>query len=151
RCAEKASSTRIACWTARPARPPAWIFSLLACQRCAPREPSVLEHRNGRPTKPTRAVVIGAGGFVGGNIVKTLKRDGVDVLALTRRELDLMAADASDKLKGLLRPSDSVVMVSAKAPAKNYAMLMDNLRMAEAVCRALEAVTVHHVLYISSD
>jgi UDP-glucose 4-epimerase len=111
----------------------------------------VLEHLNATPTKPQRAVVIGAGGFVGSNIVKKLTRDGVAVLALTRRELDLMTPDAADKLQALLKPSDSVVMVSAKAPAKNYAMLMDNLRMAEAVCRAIEAVTVQHVLYISSD
>jgi nucleoside-diphosphate-sugar epimerase len=111
----------------------------------------VLEHLNATPTKPHRAVVIGAGGFVGSNIVKKLQRDGVAVLALTRRELDLMSPDAADKLTAMLKPTDSVVMVSAKAPAKNYAMLMDNLRMAEAVCRAIEAVSVQHVLYISSD
>lgn len=111
----------------------------------------MLEHLNATPAKPARVVVIGAGGFVGGNIVKRLKSDGVEALALTRRELDLMAADATDKLRAVLRPGDSVVMVSAKAPARNTAMFMDNLRMAEAVCRALEAVTVHHVVYISSD
>lgn len=111
----------------------------------------MLEHLNNSPVKPRRAVVIGAGGFVGGNIARRLTADGIDTLALTRRELDLMAADATDTLRGLLKPNDSVVMVSAKAPAKNSAMMMDNLRMAEAVCRALEAVPVHHVLYISSD
>jgi UDP-glucose 4-epimerase len=79
----------------------------------------VLEHLNDNPVKPSRVVVIGAGGFVGGNIVKRLKRDGVETLALTRRELDLMADDAPDKLRAVLRPSDSIVMVSAKAPARN--------------------------------
>lgn len=111
----------------------------------------MLEHLNANPVKPARAVVIGAGGFVGGNIVKRLKSDGVETLALTRRELDLMAEHASDTLRGLLKPSDSVVMVSAKAPARNAAMMMDNLRMAEAVCRVLDTAPVHHVLYISSD
>jgi len=62
-----------------------------------------------------------------------------------------MAADASQKLHAALKPNDSVVMVSAIAPAKNVAMLMQNLRMAEAVCEALTAAPIHHLVYISSD
>ncbi len=111
----------------------------------------MLEHLNAAPVKPSRVVVIGAGGFVGGAINQRLVACDVKTLALTRRQIDLMAADAGAKLKAMLRPDDSVVMVSAIAPAKNVAMLMQNLRMAEAVCEALVAAPVHHLLYISSD
>jgi nucleoside-diphosphate-sugar epimerase len=44
-----------------------------------------------------------------------------------------------------------VVFVSAIAPVKTVPMLMQNLRMGEAVCEALAASPVAHVLYISSD
>jgi nucleoside-diphosphate-sugar epimerase len=95
--------------------------------------------------------VIGAGGFVGGAIQKQLDADGVKTVPLIRKELDLLADGASAKLKGLLKPSDSVVMVSAIAPAKTVPMLMQNLRMAETVCVALAEMEIAHLVYISSD
>ena len=87
----------------------------------------MLEHFNAAPVKPSRVVVIGAGGFVGGAINKRLAACDVKTLALTRMHIDLMATDAGAKLKAMLRPDDSVVMVSAIAPARNVAMLMQNL------------------------
>jgi len=111
----------------------------------------VLEHGLTAPAAPRRAVVIGAAGFVGGTIEARLRRDGVATLPLGRRDIDLLAPDAADRLRGLLRPEDSVVFVSARAPAKNVAMLMENLRMAEAVCAALADRAIAHLLYVSSD
>lgn len=111
----------------------------------------MLEHINTIPAKPARVVIIGAGGFVGGAIRKRLQADNVMVLALTRRELDLLDEGAAEKLASLLQPADSVVMVSAIAPVKSVPMLMQNLRMAEAVCAALAANPISHVVYISSD
>jgi UDP-glucose 4-epimerase len=111
----------------------------------------MLEHKNMVPTKPARVVMIGAGGFVGSAITAQLAVDGVSVLPLTRRELDLLAGDAPAKLKGLFRPGDSVVMVSAIAPAKTVPVLMQNLKMAEAVCVALSEAEIAHLVYVSSD
>jgi nucleoside-diphosphate-sugar epimerase len=111
----------------------------------------MLEHRNPQPSDPARVVVIGAGGFVGGAIAQALAASGIPLLALTRREVDLLASDAPERLRDRLRPTDSVVVVSALAPAKTSAMLMQNLRMAEAVCEALSATSPAHLLYVSSD
>lgn len=111
----------------------------------------MLIHNNPLPVKPARVVIIGAGGFVGSAIRARLDSDGVSTLPLTRKELDLLQPDAAPKLSALLRPTDSVVMVSAIAPAKNVSMLMQNLRMAEAVCAALAEKPVSHLVYISSD
>jgi nucleoside-diphosphate-sugar epimerase len=96
-------------------------------------------------------VVVGAGGFVGGAICARLAADKVPILALTRKELDLLSPGASATLQRLLRADDSVVFVSALAPTRTNAMLIDNLRMAEAVCAALAAQSVAHLVYISSD
>lgn len=111
----------------------------------------MLEHLAASPQPPSRVVVIGSGGFVGGAIVTRLTAERIPVLALTRKELDLLKADAAKTLQGLLRADDSVVFASALAPTRTGAMLIDNLRMAEAVCTALTAQPVAHLVYISSD
>ena len=111
----------------------------------------MFDHLNVRPAKPTRVVIIGAGGFVGGAIRKQLDADGVTMLLLSRQELDLLADGSSAKLKGLFQATDSVVMVSAIAPAKTVPMLMQNLKMAETVCVALAETEIAHLVYISSD
>ena len=111
----------------------------------------MLDHLNAGPAKPIRVVIIGAGGFVGGAIQKQLDADGVKTVPLVRKELDLLADGALAKLKSLLRPTDSVVMVSAIAPAKTVPMLMQNLQMVEVVCAALADTEIAHLVYISSD
>jgi len=111
----------------------------------------MLEHLTPRPERPKRAVIMGAGGFVGRTIAAQLRQDGVDVLPLTRREVDLLSSDAPARLRDVIRPADSLVFVSAVAPAKTVEQLMLNLRMAEAFCAAIQTVTPQHLLYISSD
>jgi nucleoside-diphosphate-sugar epimerase len=111
----------------------------------------MLTHHSRADSPPERAVVIGAGGFVGGAIADELERSGVRTLRVTRRELDLLAPDAPDVLQQMLRRSDALVFVSAVAPAKTTAQLMANLRMAEAAAQALAAVQPAHLLYMSSD
>lgn len=111
----------------------------------------MLEHVNPAPVRPERVVIIGAGGFVGGAIRRRLEAEGTGVLALTRSEVDLLADGAAQKLAAMLRPTDSVVMVSAIAPVKTVPMLMQNLRMAESVCAALAERQIAHLVYISSD
>lgn len=111
----------------------------------------MLQHMNEKLVPPRRAVVIGAGGFVGGAIASALQRDGVQTLNLTRKEVDLLSGDAVATLSGLLRADDALVFVSAVAPARNSTQLIQNLRMAEVVGLAIVARPVSHVVYISSD
>ena len=111
----------------------------------------MLEHLNASPVPPKRVVVIGATGFVGGAIAKRMARDGIPVLGLGRKEVDLLQPDAVDKLKGLLKPQDAVVAASARAPVKNNDMLVDNMVMARAMVRALADAPVAHIVNVSSD
>jgi UDP-glucose 4-epimerase len=108
----------------------------------------MIEHKN-PPAMPVRTVAIGAG-FVGGAIAEAMRARGGEVLAL-RRDFDLLAPDAAERLAALLRPTDSVVAVAAKAPVKNPSMLVDCVRMAGAMAAAIERVKPAHVLYVSSD
>ena len=111
----------------------------------------MLEHLNATPAVPSRVIILGAGGFIGGQVAVRLEADGVSLLRLTRRELDLLAQGAAEKLAGLLEPEYCLMVVSAMAPCKNAVMLADNIAMMRAVCSALEQSPVAHVIYISSD
>jgi len=111
----------------------------------------MLTHTHTQPHKPKRAVVIGAGGFVGGTIKAALASSGIDTVGLTRKEVDLLAPEATKVLSSQLQAGDSVVFVSAIAPAKTCEQLMDNLRIVEAACTAFSEVMPGHLLYISSD
>jgi nucleoside-diphosphate-sugar epimerase len=111
----------------------------------------VLEHLNSAPRDPRRAVVLGAGGFVGGAIARRLAADGLPVKGIRRTDVDLLGSDAVARLEELLAPDDSVVFVSALAPARTATVLAQNVRMAEAVCAAVTATKISHFVYISSD
>jgi UDP-glucose 4-epimerase len=111
----------------------------------------MLKHLFDQATKPKRVVILGSAGFVGNACNQRLKTLDVPVLELPRTELDLTDSKSGDLLADLLRPKDSLLFVSAKAPVKTESMLIENLRMAEAVCHALRKATVQHLVYISSD
>lgn len=111
----------------------------------------MLEHTADTAAAPSRVVILGAAGFVGKALAARLGRDGVEVQALGRQDLDLLAEGAGSRLATLLRPEDSLVFVSARAPVRNPAMLGENVRMAETVCEALQSVRPAHLVYVSSD
>lgn len=111
----------------------------------------MLEHGNDVSAAPTRVVVMGAAGFVGNAIATRLERDQVPVLRLTRREVDLLAADGAGRLATRLRPGDVLVAVAALAPCRNAAMLRDNTIIAAAMLKAAAATPLAQVVNISSD
>jgi len=111
----------------------------------------MLHHHHAMPAAPARVVILGAQGFVGQASAGLLAARGVATLPLGRAELDLLAPEAADKLRGLLKPDDALLVIAAKAPCKDTAMLLDNIRMMQAVCAALETAPLAHVVYVSSD
>ena len=111
----------------------------------------MLKHLNPQARPPARVAVLGAGGFIAGAILRALSSQGISVLGLGRPAFDLLKENSSQNLAQQLRPDDTLVFASAKAPCKDSRMLRENLVMAEAVCAALKAKPVAHVIYISSD
>src|SRR5580704_12734125 len=111
----------------------------------------MLEHQTPTLQTPSRTVVIGASGFVGGAIAQRLLKMKVPMLGVTRKDIDLLDHRAGERLAGLLRADDSVVFVSALAPARNSDLLLQNLTMAGQVIAALTARPVGHLIYVSSD
>jgi UDP-glucose 4-epimerase len=111
----------------------------------------MLQHHNRTPRLPPRTVVLGAGGFIGGAIQRQLESVGGAVIGLGRTELELLADGADERLAALLRPDDTLVIVSARAPCKTPAMLLENIRMMASICTALARRPVAHLIYVSSD
>ena len=111
----------------------------------------MLRHGTTVPKLPHRAVIVGAGGFVGSAIAGALTARGVDVHRLGRAQVDLLAKGAGETLAGQITPDDTVVLVSAIAPVKTPAMLRDNITMVEAMANAIAASRPAHVLNIGSD
>jgi nucleoside-diphosphate-sugar epimerase len=109
----------------------------------------MLEHLNGAPQKPARVVVIGAAGFVGNAVAARLEADKTSVVRIGRKEVDLLAPDAAERLSRIIKPGDAVVAAAAKAPVKDSAMLVENMIMARAIVRACGPAA--HVVNISSD
>ena len=111
----------------------------------------MLHHNNTASAPPRRTIILGAGGFIGGAILRKLGGASERVLGLGRKELDLLDDEAGAKLAKLLRADDALVMVSARAPCKTPAMMLENIRMMAAVCEALAKRPVAHLVYVSSD
>ena len=113
----------------------------------------MLIHHQSPPADPSRVVVLGARGFIGRALVDALERDGITVLGFGRAELDLAADDAGDRLAGLLKPDDAVVMLAAVTPdkGKGIAPFLANIRAAASLCAALAKITPRHVIYFNSD
>src|SRR5690349_777224 len=133
---------------ATPVRPQALRTTRSVCHRSRqpPDSTSMLRHSNEKPVLPSRTVILGPRGFVGGAIMHDLS--GGQLLGLGRQELDLLAENASERLSSLLRPDDALVIVSAIAPCKTYGNMLDNVRMVASVCDALTRQPVAHLVYI---
>jgi nucleoside-diphosphate-sugar epimerase len=111
----------------------------------------MLEHLEPESFRPSRVVILGAGGFVGGAIVRRLAATSVPVLALGRHEVDLLAPAAASRLTELLRPDDAVVAAAAIAPVKSIVMLEANMALLKVVSEALARVPPAHLINIGSD
>ena len=111
----------------------------------------MFKHNTSKKVIPKRVVIMGAGGFIGASLVKDLELNEIPFLALTSEKLNLIDSDALDRLTELLKPEDTLVMISAIAPCKNNEMFFKNIFLMKVVCEAIEKQQPKHVIYISSD
>ncbi|MEY3182117.1 MAG: hypothetical protein RLZ35_102 [Pseudomonadota bacterium] len=100
-----------------------------------------------------RIVVIGAFGFIGRALCQQLTTAGLTLEALGRQQVDLTQPGAGQTLAHLLKPSDTVVILSAITPDKGKTRLdfFNNIRMLMAISEALTQVPPEYVVYLSSD
>src|SRR5205823_4353403 len=102
---------------------------------------------------PSRVVVLGASGFVGGDLVRHLHEQGIAVLGLSSKDVDLTLPGAVEQLERMSQPGDVLVFASTITPdrGKDVRTLMQNLSMGEHVAAFLERSSCGQLVYISSD
>lgn len=111
----------------------------------------MLRHLNEKATGPTRAVVLGANGFVGSAVAGRLEHDGIETVRITPSEVDLLSPGAANEVGALLRPGDALVAVAAIAPVRNPEMLRDNMVLAAAISEAAANAELSHFVNFGSD
>jgi nucleoside-diphosphate-sugar epimerase len=113
----------------------------------------MLKHSTSGITAPTRVVIVGAGGFVGANLTKRLFDEGIAILPLGRKDIDLTEPNAGEKLSELLLPNDTLVLLSVIPPNKgrDNSVFMSNLKIGQAMGVAVATVRPRHLIYASSD
>ena len=114
----------------------------------------MIQHTHTSSTKPARVVILGGSGFVGQHLKKHFDDNGIDVLSLSSKDLDLSGANAVEKLGEVVNPKDTVLFASCITREKggdDIPTFMKNLRMAENVGKFLENNGCAHLIYFSSD
>tara|TARA_R110002110_G_scaffold376568_2_gene586597 strand:- start:102852 stop:103733 length:882 start_codon:yes stop_codon:yes gene_type:complete len=102
---------------------------------------------------PARVVVFGAPGLIGHALVDLLEAAKIPVVPLGSSDIDLCSERAADQAAEAMLPGDTLVMLSALTPDKgrDTATFVRNVKMADAVCRAMAVKPPAHVVYMSSD
>ncbi|MDC0234502.1 NAD-dependent epimerase/dehydratase family protein [Candidatus Pelagibacter sp.] len=101
--------------------------------------------------KIKRVVILGSGGFISSSIENELNKKKINFLGLTRKKIDLLKNSSVNKLNNILKKTDVVIIIAAKAPCKNLKMLEDNLQIMRNILKALSKKSLKKVLYLSSD
>ena len=114
----------------------------------------MFEHTLNQPEKPHRVVILGGSGFVGGYLKEECFSQGINVLALSSREIDLISPESVAQLQILLEPADCLVVFSALTPDKGKGsdVFIKNILMVKHVHQAVaESEKIAHLVYFSSD
>jgi UDP-glucose 4-epimerase len=113
----------------------------------------VIAHLNEQPLRPSRVVVLGAGGFLGRHLVGRLHAAGCRVLAISRDDFDFSGNDAPKQMVRRFIGGDTLVFLAAitRERGGDIDPLMQNLAIGQAVCEAAASVQLSHLIYVSSD
>jgi nucleoside-diphosphate-sugar epimerase len=113
----------------------------------------MIRHHLSTPAIPSRVVVLGASGFVGGDLVAHLREQRIPVLGLSSREIDLLQPSSVEQLHQSVCPDDVLVLTSTIMPdkGKEIRTLMQNLTMGQHISAFLEQSACSHIVYLSSD
>ena len=114
---------------------------------------ATFQHLQAEPSQPRRVVVLGAGGFIGSQLVAELNRLRIPVRPVRSQEVDRLQENSVEKFSSLLLAGDVVVFVAAITPdkGKDTTAFMNNLKMAVHAVKAMKDVPLAQLIYISSD
>ena len=100
---------------------------------------------------PHRVVVLGKSGFVGNELLRSLKVHGIEALGIGREEVDLTSPHSIKYLTNVLHDNDAVVFAAADVPVKSIEQFERNLTILRNFLEGAANVTLNHLIYVSSD
>ena len=98
-----------------------------------------------------RVVILGSNSFIAKSLIKNLKKEKIKIKNISRNEVNFNNTSDCLKLKKILKENDIIFFVAAKAPAKNYNMMMYNLKICKNIVNIVKYVNYSHFIYVSSD
>ena len=98
-----------------------------------------------------RYVVIGCKGFIGKQLFKDMKNLSMDIIGLSRQEVDLNNIQELEKFKTKFRDGDNIIFTAANAPVKNEKMFSENIIMIKNFLLCFKDFPLGKILYVSSD
>lgn len=113
-----------------------------------------VEHHSLEPCDPRCVAVLGAGGFVGSDLMASLTADEVSGIPSLSTDVDLLSSQSVALITKRFEDADALVFVAALTPdkGKDITTFMNNLVMCQHLCRSLDSLeNLRHVVYISSD
>ena len=98
-----------------------------------------------------RIVIIGSTGIISINLQKKLKEKNLKFVTMGRKEINLKNNTSYRALNKKINNHDIIIFISAEAPAKNMQMFLNNIKICDNVCKAVEGKKIDKLIYISSD
>jgi UDP-glucose 4-epimerase len=108
-------------------------------------------HRGEDSYEIQRVLVIGKSGFVGSELLLSLKTIGIEAIGIGREDVDLTSPMAVTYLGSMVRDSDVVVFASADVPVKSIEQFERNLSMLRNLLDGIRGKKLSQLIYISSD
>lgn len=98
-----------------------------------------------------RLVIVGANSFLGSNIINKIDLNEFQLIKLTSKDCNLEKETSINYLQNIVKNNDTIIFSAAKAPAKNWDMLGDNILMVNNFVKGLKNKKLKYLLNISSD
>ena len=110
-------------------------------------------HHGSAPDHPLRVVVLGATGTVGRSLMPWFNAQAIDAIGVGSAQVNLCDPTSVDLLREMVRPDDTLVILSALTPDKgrDVSTFMKNVTMGQHLSQFLHQNPCAHVIYLSSD
>lgn len=114
----------------------------------------MIENLNDEPFIPRRCILFGSNGFIGRNLTKKLRKNNIDILEITSKNIDLTKESNIRKISKIIKPKDIIIMLSALTPdrGRDLNTYFLNIQMIKNLVEAIKQKSdINHFILFSSD
>ena len=101
--------------------------------------------------KNKKIIILGSKGFIGKNLHEYLLKKKIQVLGISRKEIDFLSKDSSHRLKKIISDGDILVNSCAVAPCRDNKDFLINMKIISNIQKAISHKHLKKYINISSD